>query len=79
MSTRVNFSNSRSGLLDQKHLIWKNNKPQFSTNQMLKGEIKKKSIIQKDKKTIKRMMIKIEIKNKFYFLIKDLNWKEKSI
>jgi hypothetical protein len=40
---------------------------------MLKGEIKKKSIIQKDKKTIKRMMIKIEIKNKFYFLIKDLN------
>jgi hypothetical protein len=25
------------------------------------------------------MMIKIEIKNKFYFLIKDLNWKEKSI
>ena len=39
---------------------------------MLKDKIEKKSIIQKDSKqkiTIKRMRIKIEIQNKFYFLL----------
>jgi hypothetical protein len=53
---------------------------------MMKWE-KENSIIQNDPKpktTIKRMMIKIEIKNKLednyiFFVIERWNWKEKSI
>jgi len=39
MWTCVNFSNLWHGSLDQKHLIYKNYKAQFSTNQILKDEI----------------------------------------
>jgi hypothetical protein len=74
MWTYVNFSNLWTGSLNQKHPIWKNYKTQFLNNQILKSEIEKRIlIIQNDLKqkiTIKRMMIKIKIKEKFYFWLK---------
>jgi hypothetical protein len=57
-------------LVTRKHHTWKNCESQSLTNQILKDEIektKKNSIIQKDPKPkleIKRIRIKIEIKNK---------------
>jgi hypothetical protein len=45
----MNFLNSWLGLLDLKHLVWKNHKTQFSINQMLEDETEKIiSIIQKN-------------------------------
>lgn len=41
MLTRVNFLNQRPKLLDQKHLILKNYKTQFSINKILNIKIKK--------------------------------------
>ena len=59
----------------QKHLIQKNHKVQLSTNQILKNKIEKKTFDytkgSKTKNKNKRKIIKIEIKNKLYFLLND--------
>jgi hypothetical protein len=38
------FKNSWFKLLDHKHLVWKKNKTQSPTNQILKNEIREKKI-----------------------------------
>jgi hypothetical protein len=73
LSTHVNFSNQWPKSLDSKHPIWKNHKAQFSINQILNDEIKKKfQLYKKTKKkiAIKRMRNKFEIQNKFYIWLK---------
>jgi len=82
MSTHINFLNLKLGLLYQKHYTWKNHKAQSPINQMLKYEIGERKIYKKIKKiTIKKMRIKIEVKNKlegnYKFLIEEWKLKRK--
>ena len=86
ISTHANFSNTWLESLKQKHHTWKNNEAQSPTNQMLKDEIGKKFSYTKGSKTqiaVKKMMIKIKIKNdledNYEFFIERWNWKEKSL
>jgi len=65
MSICVNFSKLWSQSLNQKYSIYKNQKAQFLTNQIMKDKIKKKLILKNDPKQkigIKRMRTKFEKK-----------------
>jgi hypothetical protein len=66
MAIHVNISYSWSGSWDKDHRIEKNYKIYFSTNPILNYEIERKSKkhIQIQKKSIKRMRIKIDLKIK---------------
>jgi hypothetical protein len=70
----INFSNPWPKSLGSKYPIWKNHEIQFLINQMLKERIEKNiySIIEysKQKISIKRMIIKIEIQFFYYFWLK---------
>jgi hypothetical protein len=83
LSNDINFSNLWSGLLDWKCYNWKKIQNSIPNKLNIEGwNQKKKLITQNDLKIIiKRMRVKIEIKNKLEgkqkFSIRELNWYEK--